>query len=79
MIWGGIGYHSRTPLVHITENMWPMVAQRLTQIKPSAATPDNLWQSVEAAWSAVLQELIQSLCGSIPRQMAAVNGGYSGY
>ncbi|GFW58141.1 transposable element Tcb1 transposase [Trichonephila clavipes] len=27
----------------------PMVAQRLTQITPPAATPDQLWQRVEAA------------------------------
>ncbi|PRD26466.1 UNVERIFIED_CONTAM: Transposable element Tcb1 transposase [Trichonephila clavipes] len=111
MVWGGIGYHSRTPLVRIAgtlnsqyyisevlepvvhpyfqgfataifqqhnarphvarivqrffvyhqiellpwsvrsldlspvENMWSMVAQRLSQITPPAATPDQLWQS----------------------------------
>ncbi|GFW28673.1 transposable element Tcb1 transposase [Trichonephila clavipes] len=37
------------------ENMWLMVARRLTQITPPAATPDQLWQRVEAAWSAVPQ------------------------
>ncbi|GFY31636.1 transposable element Tcb1 transposase [Trichonephila clavipes] len=124
MEWGGIGYHSRTPLVRIAgslnsqryisevlepvvlpflqdlasaifqqdnerphvarivqrffvnhqiellpwsarsldlspiENMWSMVAQRLTHITPSAATPDQLWQRVEHAWSAVPQEHI---------------------
>ncbi|GFW22731.1 transposable element Tc3 transposase [Trichonephila clavipes] len=127
MVWGGMGYHSRTPLVRIAgtlnsqcyisevlelvvlpylqglatvifqqdnarlhvarfvqwffvnkqiellpwparspdlspiENMWSMVAQRLTQITPPAATPDQLWQRVEAAWSVVPQEHIQSL------------------
>ncbi|GFV30889.1 hypothetical protein TNCV_4013231 [Trichonephila clavipes] len=30
-----------------------MVAQQLTQIIPPAATPDQLWNGVEAAWSAV--------------------------
>ncbi|GFS82620.1 RNase H domain-containing protein [Trichonephila clavipes] len=30
--------------------MWSMVAQRLTQITPPAATPDQLWQRVEAAF-----------------------------
>ncbi|GFV73440.1 transposable element Tcb1 transposase [Trichonephila clavipes] len=148
MVWGGIGYHSRFPLVHIVgtlnsqcyisevlepvvlpylqglataifqqdnarphvtrfvkrlfvnhqiellpwparspdlspiENMWFMVAQRLTQITPPAATPDQLWQRVEAAWSAVPQEYIQSLFKSMPRRVAAGisnNGGYSGY
>ncbi|GFW23214.1 transposable element Tcb1 transposase [Trichonephila clavipes] len=47
--------------------MWSMVAQRLTQITPPAATPDQLWQRVEAAWSAVPQEHIQSLFESMPR------------
>ena len=148
MVWGGIGYHSRTPLVriagtlksqryisevlelvvlpylqglptaifqqdnarpHVTrivqrffvnrqiellpwpalspdlspiENMWFMVAQRLTQITSPAATPDQLWQRLGAAWSVVPQEHIQSLFESIPRRVAAVisnNGGYSDY
>ncbi|GFS72736.1 transposable element Tcb1 transposase [Trichonephila clavipes] len=43
------------------ENMGSMVAQRLTQMTPPASTPDQLWQHVEAAWSTVLQEHIQSL------------------
>ncbi|GFV71352.1 hypothetical protein TNCV_3133431 [Trichonephila clavipes] len=47
--------------------MWSMVAERLTQIAPPTATPDHLWQHVEAAWSAVPQEHIQSLFESIPR------------
>ncbi|GFX58805.1 transposable element Tcb1 transposase [Trichonephila clavipes] len=138
MVWGGIGYHSRNPLVRIVgtlnshcyisealesvvlpylqglttaifqtdnarphvarilqrffvnhqiellpwpahspdfspiENMRSMVAQRLTQITPPAATPDQLWQLVEAAWSAVPQEHIQSLFESIPRRVVAV-------
>ncbi|GFW27713.1 transposable element Tcb1 transposase [Trichonephila clavipes] len=109
MVWGGIGYHSRTPLLRIAgtlnsqryiseiellpwparspdllpiENMWSMVAQRLTLITPPAATPDQLWQRVEAASSAVPQEHIQSLFESMPRRVAAMisnNGGYSGY
>ncbi|GFX11719.1 transposable element Tcb1 transposase [Trichonephila clavipes] len=32
------------------ENMWSMVAQRLTQITPPAATPDQLWQCVKAGF-----------------------------
>ncbi|GFY05745.1 transposable element Tcb1 transposase [Trichonephila clavipes] len=43
------------------ENVWSLVAQRLTQITPPAATPDQLCQRVEAAWSAVPQERIQCL------------------
>ncbi|GFV54918.1 transposable element Tcb1 transposase [Trichonephila clavipes] len=109
MVWGGIGYHYRTPLVRIAgtlnsqcyiseiellpwpahspdlspiENMCSIVAERLTQITPPAATPDQLWKRVEAAWSAVRQEHIQSLFESMPRRVAAVisnDGGYSGY
>ncbi|GFV08118.1 transposable element Tc3 transposase [Trichonephila clavipes] len=35
------------------ENMWSMVDQRLTHITPPAATPDQIWQCVEANWSDV--------------------------
>ncbi|GFV21088.1 transposable element Tcb1 transposase [Trichonephila clavipes] len=64
------------------ENMWFIFAQRLTQITLPAATPDQLWQRVAVAWSAVPQVHIQSLFESMPRRVAAVisnNGGYSGY
>ncbi|GFV31004.1 transposable element Tcb1 transposase [Trichonephila clavipes] len=94
IVFGGIGYHSRTPLIELlpwsarslhsspVENMWHMVAQRLTQITPPAATEEQFWQSVEAAWSAVPQENIQSIFESIPRHVAAMisnNVSYSGY
>ncbi|GFY29551.1 transposable element Tcb1 transposase [Trichonephila clavipes] len=49
---------THSPDVSPTENMWYIVAQRFTQITPPAATPDQLWQRVEAAWSAVPQEYI---------------------
>ncbi|GFX44558.1 transposable element Tcb1 transposase [Trichonephila clavipes] len=71
-----------SPDLSLIENMWPMVAQRLTQITPPAATPDQLWQRVEAAGSAVPQDYIQSRFESMARRVAAVisnNGGYSGY
>ncbi|GFV22738.1 transposable element Tcb1 transposase [Trichonephila clavipes] len=148
MVWGGIGYHSRTPLVRIAgtlnsqryiyevlepvvlpylqglataifqqddarphvarivqrffvnhhiellpwsasspdlspiEDMLSMVAQRLTQLTHPAATPHQLWQRVEATWSAVPKEHIQSLFESMPRRVAAMisnNGCYTGY
>ncbi|GFV93542.1 transposable element Tcb1 transposase [Trichonephila clavipes] len=77
-----VNHPARSPGLSPIENMWSMVAQRLTQITPPAATPDQLWQRVEAAWSAVPQEYIQSLFESILRHLVAVisnNGGYSGY
>ncbi|GFT29745.1 transposable element Tcb1 transposase [Trichonephila clavipes] len=45
-----------------------------------AATLDQLWQRVEATWSAVPREHIQSLFESMPSRVAAVisnNAGYS--
>ncbi|UYV71959.1 hypothetical protein LAZ67_9001355 [Cordylochernes scorpioides] len=133
MVWGGIGYHSRTPLVRLDgtlnsqryiyevlepvvlpylqglptiifqqnnarphverivqrffvnrqiellpwparspelspiENMWSMVAQRLTQITSPATTPDQLWQRVEAAWSADRNQIKKTPEKFIPR------------
>ncbi|GFY04498.1 transposable element Tcb1 transposase [Trichonephila clavipes] len=70
---------ARSPDLWPIENMWSMVAQRSTQITRLAATPDQLWQRVEAAWTAVPQEHIQSLFESMPRRVTAVisnNGGY---
>ncbi|GFT57198.1 transposable element Tcb1 transposase [Trichonephila clavipes] len=72
----------RSPGLSPVENMRYTAAERLTQITPPAATPDQLWQRVEAAWSAVPQEHIQSIFESMPRRVAAVisnNCGYSGY
>ncbi|GFU92112.1 transposable element Tcb1 transposase [Trichonephila clavipes] len=72
----------RSPDFSPIENMGPIFVQRLTQITPPAATPDQLWQRVKTAWSAVPQEHIESLFESMPRRLAAVisnNGGYSGY
>ncbi|GFV05996.1 transposable element Tcb1 transposase [Trichonephila clavipes] len=73
---------ARSPDLSPIENTWSIVAQRLSQITPPAATPDQLWERVEAAWSAVPQKHIQSLFESMPRRVAVVisnNGGYSGY
>ncbi|GFS68712.1 transposable element Tcb1 transposase [Trichonephila clavipes] len=73
---------ARFPDFSPIEYMCSMIAQRLTQIAPPAATPDQLWQRAQAVWSAVPQEHIQSLFESMPRRVAVVisnNGGYSGY
>ncbi|GFY28230.1 transposable element Tcb1 transposase [Trichonephila clavipes] len=69
---------ARSPDLSPIENMWLMVAQRLSQITPQAATPDQLWQRMEASWFAVPQEHIQSLFESMSRRVTAVisnNGG----
>ncbi|GFV39798.1 uncharacterized protein TNCV_1043811 [Trichonephila clavipes] len=49
---------------------------------PPAATPNQLWQYVEAAWATVPQGYIQSLFASMLRRVAEVityNGGYTNY
>ncbi|GFU53333.1 uncharacterized protein TNCV_2953671 [Trichonephila clavipes] len=49
---------------------------------PPAASPDQLWQYVEAAWTAVPQGYTQSLFDSIPKRVAVVtasNFGYTNY
>ncbi|GFY19894.1 transposable element Tcb1 transposase [Trichonephila clavipes] len=64
------------------ENMWSMVAQRLTPIKPPAAIQDQIWQRVEASSSAVPQAHIQSLFEAMRMRVAAViskNAGYSDF
>ncbi|GFW19319.1 transposable element Tcb1 transposase [Trichonephila clavipes] len=64
------------------ENMWPMVAEQLTQITPPCCHTRSNLQRVEAAWSAVPQDHIQSLFESMPRRLAAVisnSEGYTGY
>ncbi|GFX85672.1 transposable element Tcb1 transposase [Trichonephila clavipes] len=55
-----IPWLARSPDLSPIENMWSMVVQRLTQITPPLATPDQLWQRVGADWFAVPQEHIQS-------------------
>ncbi|GFT34339.1 transposable element Tcb1 transposase [Trichonephila clavipes] len=75
-------WSARSPDLSPIENMWSVVDKRFTQIRLPAATPDQLWLRMEAFWSAVLQEHIQSLFESMPRRVAAVisnNGGCSGY
>ncbi|GFX18524.1 transposable element Tcb1 transposase [Trichonephila clavipes] len=58
---------ARSPDLSPIENMWSMVDQQLIQITPPAVTPNQLWQRVKAAWSAVPHEHIQSLFESMPR------------
>ncbi|GFY24272.1 transposable element Tcb1 transposase [Trichonephila clavipes] len=70
---------ARSPDLSPIENMWFIVAQRMTQIISAAATPDQLWQRVEATWSAVPQEYIQSLFDSMPRRVVAVISNNAGY
>ncbi|GFU72376.1 transposable element Tcb1 transposase [Trichonephila clavipes] len=73
MVWCDIGNHSRTP--EHSSSLTPPLTH-------PAATTDELWQHVEAAWSAIPPKHIESLLESMPGGVAMVisnNGGYSGY
>ncbi|GFV22885.1 hypothetical protein TNCV_4303771 [Trichonephila clavipes] len=51
---------------------------RTPLVRIAVATSDQLWQRVEAAWSYVLQEHVQSLFESMPRRLPmgiSNNGG----
>ncbi|GFW69927.1 transposable element Tcb1 transposase [Trichonephila clavipes] len=70
---------ARSPDLSPIGSMWSMVTQRLTQITSPAATPDQFWQRVEAAWSAVHQEHNQSLFESMPGRVAVVISNNDGW
>ncbi|GFV28817.1 uncharacterized protein TNCV_3987661 [Trichonephila clavipes] len=63
MLWGAIGYMSLSPLIRIdgplnsaldiSENVWSMVAERLSRHHRPVTTVDELWYRVERAWSSV--------------------------
>ncbi|UYV71757.1 hypothetical protein LAZ67_9000277 [Cordylochernes scorpioides] len=57
--------------------MWSMVVQRLTQITSSAATPDQIWQRVEAAWSVVpknISKVSLNQCRGVWQRILAHHG-----
>ncbi|GFS97757.1 transposable element Tcb1 transposase [Trichonephila clavipes] len=73
---------ARSPDLSPIEIMWPMVAQRLIQITSPAATPDQLWQRREAAWSAVpknTSKVCLNQCRGVGGAVISNNGDYSGY
>ncbi|GFX17875.1 transposable element Tcb1 transposase [Trichonephila clavipes] len=46
-----------SPDLSVIENVWSMLAQRLSRDRPPAATTGQRWQYVEATWIAVPQAL----------------------
>ncbi|GFY33176.1 transposable element Tcb1 transposase [Trichonephila clavipes] len=71
-----------SPDISPIDNVWSTLPQRLSRDTPHAATPDQLWQYVEAAWTAVAQGYIQSFFVSMLSHVAAViakDGGYTYY
>lgn len=73
---------ARSPDLSPIENVWSMVAERLARHHSPSTTVDELWHSVEAAWTEIPVHAIQSLFDSMPRRINAViaaRGGCSGY
>ncbi|GFW37804.1 transposable element Tcb1 transposase [Trichonephila clavipes] len=67
------------PSIMPIENVWSILAQRLTQDTPPAATPDQLWQYVDCVPP---KDTFNHLFDSMPRRVAAVianTGGYTNY
>ncbi|GFV58624.1 transposable element Tcb1 transposase [Trichonephila clavipes] len=58
---------ARSPDLSPIENMWSMVAQRLTQITPQAATPEQLWKRAEASWSACDESIRHFITNTVGR------------
>ncbi|GFV94318.1 uncharacterized protein TNCV_2267721 [Trichonephila clavipes] len=56
-----------------------MLVKPLARDTPPTATPDQLWQYVEATWTDVPQGYIQSLFDSTPRRAPAVIANKDGY
>ncbi|GFX61010.1 transposable element Tcb1 transposase [Trichonephila clavipes] len=63
---------ARSPDLSPIKSTWSMIDQRLNQITPPVATPDQLWQRVAADCCAVSQNPIQSLFESMQRRVVAV-------
>ena len=73
---------ARSPDLSPIENVWSMVAERLALQYLAATMVNELWHSVEAAWTAVPIHAIQSVVDSMPMRITSViaaRGGYSGY
>ncbi|GFT77044.1 hypothetical protein TNCV_1099271 [Trichonephila clavipes] len=63
---------ARSPDFSPIENVWSMVAERLTRHHTPVTTDDAVWHHVEAAWASVPVHTIQSLFDSMPMRISAV-------
>ena len=61
-----------SPYLLSIENVWSMNLEHLARNIPTAATPDQFWQYVEAAWTAVSQQHIDTLFDLMPSCEATV-------
>ncbi|MBJ3756070.1 transposase [Salmonella enterica subsp. enterica serovar Derby] len=58
---------------------WSLSGNRVARQAFPAATPDELWHRVEAAWTDILQADIQRLFCSMPQHVAAVIASHGGH
>ncbi|GFS93051.1 odorant receptor [Trichonephila clavipes] len=87
MLWGAIGYTSRSLLVRMdgtlnsprcifdlspVENVWSMVVEQLAGYRTPVTTVDERRYGVEATWSFVPVHGIQFPFDSMPRRISAV-------
>ncbi|GFS93893.1 transposable element Tcb1 transposase [Trichonephila clavipes] len=76
-------WSSCSPDLSLIENLRSILAQQLTLKRPPAATPDQLWQYVEAAWRLLYPKDTYKasliLCQGRVAAFLANNGGYTSY
>ncbi|GFX69131.1 hypothetical protein TNCV_3563071 [Trichonephila clavipes] len=56
-----LSLHARSPDLSPKENVWSMIAERLTHHHMLVTTVDALWHRIEAAWTSVPLHVIQSM------------------
>lgn len=64
------------------EHVWDFIGRRLACTASRAHSKTELWRQVEAIWTAIPQDYIQSLYHSMPRRIAALitqRGGHTKY
>ena len=61
-----------SPSMPPIEHVWDVVERQLVHQRPTAATTDELWACIEAAWHGIPQTHIQCLFLSVPDRVEGV-------
>lgn len=70
---------SRLPDLRPIENVWNMVVRRVRQNPVPARYGDEIWLSVNTAWTDTPQQDIQKLFYSREHRVAEINQHHGGY